>query len=58
MLYSHIWVLYRGEKHPQKSTSVKDGNVRQSSNLTMLETDLDIFFELFIYLLTNQFAET
>ena len=48
-------VLYRGEKHPQKSTSVKDRNVRQSSNLTMLETDLDIFFFsfLFTYLQTS-----
>ena len=39
-----------------KNTSVKDGKVRQSSNLAMLETDLDNFFQLFIYILTNQFA--
>ena len=38
-------VFRRGEKHAQKCASVKDGNVRQ------------IFFQLFIYFLTNQFAE-
>ena len=36
--------LYRGEKHAQKNTNVKDGNVPQSSNFVMLETDLDNVF--------------
>ena len=44
-------VLRRGEKHAQKSTSIKDGNVRQSLNLAVLETDLDNCFSA-IYLLT------
>ena len=44
-------VLRRGEKHAQKYTSVKDGNVRLSSNFAMLGTDLENFFSA-IYLLT------
>ena len=44
-------VLRRGEKHAQKSTSIKDGNVRLSLNLAVLETDLDNCFSA-IYLLT------